>query len=127
MERLFTDYPQFKLITKKLNFRVVTCILIFGFKKKYEYHLPDSSYGEYVLYTDGKPKYYFNAFKENGEEKDITKHILKNKLTFDDFLLQILKNSGLENIDIFEENPFSIRLDSNSLIETIELYEIVDK
>lgn len=77
------------------KYRVTTFLTLFGKKELVE--LPDSSYGEWVVYENGFPKYYINCFNSYSESNQIILRLLSDKAeSIQSILNKINRKKGLK-------------------------------
>ena len=124
MEKLYTEVPDFKLVPIKMNLFVTQYLTVLG--KLVSFNLSDCSYGEYLINEGNKPKFYFNIFNSDGSFKKISQYTSIQKIDCEEFLIKLLKNKGYLNVNIPKDKFLTIRFDSKSYIENVDLLEIQD-
>ena len=90
---------------------------------KYDFvDLGNSSYGEWIIYKDNKPKYHVNIFREDFESDIEVKALIeKSNLCFE----ELLKKIGFENkIKLSLGKKPLLKLEPNSGIRELNLSPI---
>ena len=93
-----------------------------------EVDLPSSTYGEFIIYDDNLPKFYFCAFYENGDYKRIINSTLsKDYRNIELFLIDIFHAIGYKDANLCHYSflHFIIK-EKKSYIKEFELIELVD-
>ncbi len=129
MEKLLTDIlPKIKLLKIRMRFRVIPSlhISIRGVHKIEYLGLPDSSYGEWIIYQGNIPKYYFSFLNDDGVENKISQYIDKHNTEYESFLIKLLRSEGYKNINFIHKNSILIYYHKKSYIADIPLLQIVD-
>ncbi len=127
MEQLFTsNMPSFNLKLTTIKVREVP-FRKFGVKRYIEYLLPDSTYGEFLILQDGKPKFLFIAFNEKGEITRLARYVNSIKEEYGSFWVKALENQGYRNLSLPRSSILSIRFDKKSTLREFEVYRIYEE
>ena len=71
----------------------VTYLTITGTRQHIE--LPDQTYGEWIVYERGKPKYHIDCFGSQSASNVLIKHLIQSKrMSIEDMLTEINKAKG---------------------------------
>lgn len=60
--------------------------------------LPDAAYGEWILYDNDVPRFYFTAFDEAGTTDAIVDYAARHNLDISDALIRLLAQHGYTNV-----------------------------
>ncbi|MEQ9286189.1 MAG: hypothetical protein RIG77_04730 [Cyclobacteriaceae bacterium] len=127
MAQRFSNYPKFKLIKKSLNLKAIPYVsLNTNGGRKIKVELPDSAYGEWIIYQKNEPKFYFCAFKENGEVNRIASYAREKKMDMECFLVELLRTREYTDLATKFTGTLSIPLRQKSSMQEFELMQIVD-
>ena len=124
-------FKQNSLILRKIikEFRVTPIVkitLTHGINIIESISLPDSSYGEYIIYEGDIPKYYFTSFYENGDSKKIlAPNLIAKYSDIQVYLIDILHSIGYRNAKV-HNSCFQFKKEHDSYMKKFEMTEIVD-
>jgi hypothetical protein len=101
-----------KSLPDKISIKVRKTPMLFGYKDRYR--LSDFSYGEWIIYERGEPRYYFCIFDDLYSE-------IRNQLTPDTeaYLTRQFKKHGVSLT--LNAGSFGIPLHSKSLVVELRL------
>ncbi len=98
----------------------------FGIKKHEYIGLSDFAYGEFLIFLNGAPKFYYSVFGIQEQENGIASYALQQNIPFEDLLIKILVLNGYEGAYFSERPTLMIEQDNKSYLKEFELLEIVD-
>ncbi|POY37969.1 hypothetical protein C3K47_05445 [Solitalea longa] len=77
-----------------MKYRQVTYLTFCGFRKIIE--LPDSAYGEWIIYHNNTPKFYISCFSQNESDIVIKNLLDKSSETIESIIKRINHNLGIK-------------------------------
>lgn len=120
-------YPEFKLVNKHLKLRITPCL------SKNEkslntnkYSLPDSTYGEWIIFQNSLPRFYFCAFNKDGANNRIVSYAIDNNLDIGNYLVDLLRLKGYKKLDTKNNKCLGILLEDKSSIQEFKLMQLID-
>ena len=125
MAKSSSNMPNFRLTKVKVKVRAVPHVTV-GLRSQMEYVLPDSSYGQWLILQNRRPKFIYCAFDQQGNANQIADYVEEKNLDIEPFLLELLSNNGHVGVSIPKTPVFSIRNDDKSTLEEFELLRIED-
>lgn len=123
MEQKSIDKLSWSLVKTKLRL-TYSYRSFLGFSKAKEYLLPDSAYGEWLVYEGRMPRFYFKAFDDSGVPNSIAEYADKNNIEVERLLTELLKSKGYRNIN-FSPKGALFSAASKGGVEDVELLELV--
>lgn len=126
MGKLSINKMKFNLSERVIKLEVIPIVCIFKKSNRYLYKLPDTAYGEVLILQNQLPKFYYSAFKEDGELGAIANFSKENQLDLEETVLRVLKNSNYDELTYKQNTSFKILKNKSSKIKEFTVSEIID-
>jgi len=88
--------------------------------------LTDFSYGEFLVYSNEMPFFYYSAFTDNGELNNIAIYAKENNIGLENLIIMLLKNDGFNNVTTVNNHLLLIRQENKSYLKEFSLKMIVE-
>jgi len=80
--------------------------LVFNTRVLKVYTLPGYTYGEWVIFENNYPKFYYSDYDSNGKLHAFSKQCLEANSNMETVLIDILKQLGFDDLSFNPRSPF---------------------